>query len=198
MENNINIKELWLSQVVENSSADNLILKANSLKKLMVKKLLISNLILISTSVLIALVWYYYQPQFLSTKIGIVFCFVAMLMYLTVYNTIIPFLKQVTNVNDSKSHLAHLLRIKEKELFRQTTLLNIYFIVLTLGLCLYMYEYTSRMTVTWAIICYVIVLLWISINAFYLNPKRTKPQQKKIQKLIDSLKNIQDQLNDKF
>ena len=198
MENNINIKELWLSQVVENSSVDNLILKANSLKKLMFKKLLISNLILFSTSVLIALVWYYYQPQFLSTKIGIVFCFVAMLMYLSVYNTIIPFLKQVTNLHDSKTHLAQLLKVKEKELFRQTTLLNIYFILLTFGLCLYMYEYTSRMTLTWAIICYAIVLLWISFNAFYLNPKRTKPQQKKIQELIDSLKNIHDQLNDKL
>jgi amino acid permease len=78
----------------------------------------------------------------------------------------------------------------------QTTMLNLYFILLFAGICLYMYEYTSRMKFIYAVTAYVVTLAWIAINWFYLRPKTIKKQQAKINGLIDKFEEINNQLKD--
>jgi hypothetical protein len=50
----------------------------------------------------------------------------------------------------------------------------LYFILLGLGLVLYMFEYVLRMTLLDGLLTYGITGLWIAFNWFYLKPKNNK------------------------
>jgi len=95
---------------------------------------------------------------------------------------------------NSNEYLKQLLKLKAKQLFLQSTMLNIYFILLSTGICMYMYEYTSRMTFLWAVISYGLTLLWIAVNWFYFRPRTIKKQQTKINELISKFEKLSQQL----
>lgn len=194
MTDNIDFKKYWNKQKVETPTPKELIKKANQFKRKALAKLIAANILLLVTCVGISFVWFYYQPDFLTTKIGIILCIIAMLVYLAFHNKLAPLLINNSLELDAKAQLQQLLKFKEKQYFQQTTLLNGYFILLSLGLGLYMYEYVVRMTLPWAIFSYGIVLFWIALNAFYFRPKVIKKQQKQLNNLITELKYLSNQL----
>lgn len=196
MKDNIDFKQYWNQQKIETQAPGELIKKANAFKRKMHFKLILANVILLATCMIMSFIWFYYQPTFVSTKIGILLCIIAMLIYLAFRNTLAPLLSNNHAVLNTKTHLKQLLALKEKRGFQQTTLLNGYFILLSLGLGLYMYEYVVRMTLPWAIFSYGIVLFWIALNAFYFRPKTIEKQQTQLNKLITQLKKLKEQLND--
>jgi hypothetical protein len=59
---------------------------------------------LIATCVLILLIWYYYQPQFLSTK-NIVLNVAIMAIYLFVYNRLFDAYKELDNTDSNAAYL---------------------------------------------------------------------------------------------
>jgi hypothetical protein len=192
--NSIDFNELWKGQKAEQPNTKDLLFKLNNFKKKNRNRIIISNVILILTSLFILLVWYYYQPQFVTTKIGIVLTILAMFIFVISLNKSLGLLKK-TNVSESNQHyLKTLLSLKEKEQFMQTTMLNLYFVLLSTGIALYMYEYTSRMTTFWALFTYGITALWILFNWFYLRPKQIKKQRTKLNEIIDRFENIQSQI----
>lgn len=194
MTDNIDFKKRWNEQKIETSATKELITKATQFKRKRLFSLIAANVALLVTSILIGLVWYYYQPTFLSTKIGIVLCIIAMLVCLAFYNTLAPLLLKNSLEMDAKTQLKQLLVLKEKQRFQQTVVLNGYFILLSLGLGLYMYEYVARMTLTWALFSYGIVIFWIALNAFYFRPMMLKKQQARLNELINVLKKLNEQL----
>ncbi|BAO77258.1 hypothetical protein [Winogradskyella sp. PG-2] len=194
MTDNIDFKKYWNKKKIETPAPKEIIKKANEYKRKARFKLIAANLALLATCIFISFVWFYYQPEFLTTKLGIVLCIIAMLVYLAFHNTLAPLLLNQSLELDTKAQLKQLILLKEKQRFQQTTLLNGYFILLSLGLGLYMYEYIIRMTLPWAIFSYGIVLFWIAINAFYFRPKIIKKQQTKLNQLIAQLKDLNEQL----
>lgn len=195
MENNIDFKGLWAKQPVGVPDTADLFLKLDKHKKTNLRKLLLTNLVLIATSVFIGFIWYYYQPQFISTKIGIVLTILAMVVYLAVYNQLLPsFTKTATNQNNQE-YLQTLIKIRTKQEFLQTKMLHVYFIMLSVGICLYMIEYASRMTMVWAIVTYALTLFWMGFNWFYIHPKTVKKQQAKLNELISKMEGLTQQLN---
>lgn len=196
MTDNIDFKQLWDKQQIETPETEELIQKANQFKRKTRFKLIAANLLLIVTSIGIGFVWYFFQPDFLTTKIGIIVCIIAMLIYLAFHNSLAPLLLKNSLEVDAKAQLQQLLLLKQKQRFQQTVLLNGYFILLSSGLCLYMYEYVARMTLTWAILSYVVLLFWIGLNAFYFRPKMLKKQQAQLDKLIEKFRALNDQLTE--
>jgi hypothetical protein len=97
---------------------------------------------------------------------------------------------------NSKEYLQQLIKLKEKQTFQQTTMLSVYFIILSLGIGLYLFEYASRMTITWGIITYAITILWFAINWFYLRPKTITKQNAKLNKLLVEFEKLNKQMND--
>jgi hypothetical protein len=196
MTDKIDFKEYWKKQEIEIPDTKELIKKASQFKRKTLLRLIAANVLLLAISIAIVFVWYYYQPEFLTTKIGIILCIIAMLVYIVFHNTLAPLLLKKSLELNAKEQLQQLLTLKEKQHFQQTTLLNSYFIMLSLGLGLYMYEYVSRMTLPWAILSYGIVLFWIALNAFYFRPKIIKKQQAQLNELIAQLKDLKEQLTD--
>lgn len=194
MSDNINFKDLWNKQISIAPNPDNLIFEIKKLKKSNLKKLVLTNLLFIATSVSIILIWMYFQPQLLSTKIGILLIILAMVIFLFAYNESYSLFKNNMNSQSNSDYLKDLLAIKAKQKFMGKTILNLYFILLSSGIGLYMYEYTSRMKPLWAIITYGITSIWILYNWFYLRPKQIKKQKAKLDEIISKFEMLNMQL----
>jgi hypothetical protein len=196
MDNNINFKDLWARQTTSQPNTDDLFLQINKLKTTNLRKLVVTNLLLIATSIFIIFIWAYYQPQLLTTKIGIILTIFAMIIYLFSYNQSFSLFKKTTNTQSNSEYLKDLLAMKTKQHFLQTTMMNLYFVLLSLGIGLYMYEYTSRMTTFWGIFAYGITTIWILFNWFYLRPKQIKKQQTKLDEIINKFEMLNKQLDE--
>jgi hypothetical protein len=194
MENNIDFKDLWKKQSISQPSINELLAKLKHFKKTSLRRLILTNAMLIATCVLILLIWYYYQPQFLSTKIGIVLNVAIMAIYLLVYNRLFDAYKELDNTDSNAAYLQKLIAIKTKQKFLQSKMLSIYFVVLGLGTCLYMYEYASMMSFLWGFFVYAVLLFWMGFVWFYLRPRQIVKENSKIDSLIDTFQRINNQL----
>ncbi|WP_029270674.1 hypothetical protein [Flavobacterium sp. KJJ] len=192
--NNIDFKDLWKKQTVSQPNIEDLLARLKQFKKANLRSLWKTNILLFATSAFILFVWYYYQPQFISSKIGIVLAIAAMAMYVFVYNRSLKDFKNIDATQTNHEYLQKLILIKKKQQFMQSTILSWYFVLLLVGICLYMYEYASRMTVFYALITYGVTLLWIGFNWFYIRPKQIKKQDEKLNSLIEKFEEIDKQL----
>lgn len=193
---NIDFSNLWKQQKVGQPNRKELEHKLNQFRKSGIRKLIVSNILLLSTSGFIIYIWIYYQPQYLSSKIGIVLVILAMAIFLFAYNKLFSIFNRIDSSLTNKEYLKNLMLLKTKQKHIQTTMSSLYFMMLSLGLCLYMYEYTSRMTLFWAVFAYGITLAWIGFNWFYIRPKTIKKQQAKLNELIDKVEKVSKQLRE--
>ncbi|MBW1658120.1 hypothetical protein [Flavobacterium quisquiliarum] len=193
-DNNIDFKDLWKKQTVSQPDMKDLLERVGKFKKAALKSLWFANILLFATSVFIIFIWIYYQPQFISTKIGIVVTLLAMVIYLVIYNRLLKNYNHIDAEQSNHDYLQKLIEIKKKQQFLQTKMMSFYFIALTLGICLYMYEYASRMSLLGASLTYGITLLWILFNWFYIRPKQIKKQQSKLNSLIEKFEEVNNQL----
>lgn len=196
--NNIDFKDLWKQQTVCPPNMGELLSKVKHFKKVSLRKLILTNVLLIATCFFIGFIWFKYQPEFISTKIGIVLMIFAMAFYLFVYNTLASFYKSIDGDQSNSEYLQKLISIKAKQHYLQSSVLSLYFILLGSGLSLYMYEYASRMTAFWAIIAYVVTLGWVGFTWFYLRPKQIKKEQDRVDGLIAKFDALNKQLEEGF
>lgn len=197
MNSNINFNELWAKQKTGEPNKEDLLSKINKFKKSNLKRLIIINLLLIITSLFIIFIWVYYQPQMITTKIGIVLTILAMVIFVIANNQSFALFRKTTTTQSNSEYMKNLIAIKAKQQFMQTTMLNLYFVLLSTGIGLYMYEYTQLMTAFWGIFAYGITSIWILFNWFYLRPKQIKKQQSKLDEIIGKFKMLNEQLNEK-
>jgi len=190
MTDNINFKALWQQQPVADPDMKDLMSRLHQFKRSNIRRLIMANIILVATSLFIGFVWYYYQPQLITTKMGIVIIILAMVIFLFVYNKMFTLFNKIDDTSDNTRYLQNLIVIKGKQRFLQRTVMNIYFSMLMAGICLYMYEYTSRMTMTAGIVAYTVTFAWIALNWFYLRPKTIRKQQAKLDDLISKFEAI--------
>ncbi|MCR4032963.1 MULTISPECIES: hypothetical protein [Flavobacterium] len=192
-DNNMDFKDLWKKQTISQPDMKDLLERVNTFKKAALRSLLIVNILLFATSAFVIFIWIYYQPQFVSTKIGIIVTILAMMLYVFVYNKLSGEYKNIDSTQTNHEYLHKLIVIKKKQQFLQTKMMSFYFVFLTIGICLYMYEYASRMSLLGASLAYGITLLWMFFNWFYIRPKQIKKQQEKINSLIEKFEEINNQ-----
>ncbi len=196
MENKLNLKELWNTQPVPDADKSDLLKKVEKHKAAGLKKIFLLNGLLFATIVFVVLIWIYFKPQLLTTKIGIVLSILPMIIALVFQNRMIPLYKKTDENQSNADYLENLVKIKNKESTIQTTIMNVYFILLSAGIGLYMYEYTALMPLVWGIFSYSIVVLWFGFNWFVLRPKVIKKKRHKIDSLIGQLEKIKSGLSD--
>ena len=194
-DNNIDFKDLWKKQTVNQPDMKDLLSRVSKFKKAGLRSLWITNVLLFLTTACIVFIWIYYQPEFVSTKIGIVLTILAMVIYVFAFNKLLTPFRNIDATQTNQEYLQKLILIKKKQQFMQTKMMSLYFLLLTTGICLYMYEYASRMSVLGASLCYGITLLWMAFNWFYIRPKQIKKQQSKINALIEKFEEVNKQLH---
>lgn len=196
MDSNIDFKNIWKQQTSNRPNMEELLGKLKKFRNQNLRRLIFANIALIATSLLILLIWYRYQPEMITTKIGIVLVVLGMVIFLLAYNKMFMVFYKIDQTQSNHEYLQSLYVVKNKQKWMQTTILNLYFVMLFLGICLYMYEYTSRMPLNSGILAYALTSAWIAFNWFYLRPRTIKKQQGKLDELINKFEEINNQLKE--
>jgi uncharacterized membrane protein len=196
MSNNIDFKELWNREKASAPNVDEIIAKANQLNRKTRNKIWQGNIVLTLTVVFMVFIWWYYQPQLITTKIGLTLVIISIVIFLATSNQMVPLLAKTNLETDSQHFLAQMIRIKQKQEFINKTMLTSYFIFLSLGIFLYMIEYAGRGSLTFQLTAYGITFAWIAFNWFYIRVKTVKKQQNAINDIITRLEGVNKQLLD--
>ncbi|WP_454047467.1 hypothetical protein [Chryseobacterium sp. Marseille-Q8038] len=196
MATNIDFKNIWKQQTSNKPNLEELLGKLKKFRNQNLRRLIFANIGLIATSLVILFIWYRYQPEMITTKIGIVLVVLGMAIFLLAYNKMFMIFYKIDQTQSNHEYLQSLYQVKSKQKFMQTTILNLYFIMLFLGICFYMYEYTSKMTLGSAVLTYSVTSLWVAFNWFYLRPRTIKKQQGKLDELINKFEEINNQLKE--
>ncbi|MDR3679260.1 MAG: hypothetical protein P4L41_04780 [Flavipsychrobacter sp.] len=196
MNSDIDLKALWQQQPdMPAPDTKELFAKAAKLKMKTRNKIIITNILLAATCAFIVFIGEAYHPKMITTKLGILLMVIAMIMYLIVYNRLLPLLLKNNSETSISQYLQQFIRIKQKQEFLQKTILSIYFVLLSVGLFLYFIEVAGPMGTIGKAMVYGITALWILFNWFYIRPRTIKKQQAALDAMIDRLQSMNDQLN---
>jgi predicted membrane-bound mannosyltransferase len=193
---NIDFKNLWKQQIVSKPNLEEFMAQLIKFKKVGLRTYWITTAVLAVTTVVLVCIWVFYRPQFTSTKIGLVLTILAMVVYFVVYNRVLNPSHYVDVVQSNQNYVQNLIAIKKRQKFMQSTMLSVYFCLLTIGICLYIYEYTRWMSLDASITVYGLTIAWSALNWFYLRPNQMKKQQIIIDELIIKSEEISSDLID--
>ena len=194
MSNNIDFKELWNRGKASTPDVSEIFAKANQLNRRIRNKIWRGNIILSLTILFMIFIWWYYQPQMITTKIGLTLVILAILSFLISTNQMFPLLAKTDEETDSHQFLEQMLRIKHKQEFLNKTMLTFYFIFLSIGIFLYMIEYAGRGSLLFKVIAYGVTFAWMAFNWLYVRVKTTKRQQDAVNEIIGKLEEVNKQL----
>ncbi|MGH1336764.1 MAG: hypothetical protein ACRBFS_11615 [Aureispira sp.] len=193
---NIDLKALWQQQEATPPSLQTVVQNAQKFQRYQLFQLIALSSTLVITIGFLIWIWWFYQPKLLTTKIGIVLVILSIILFLSFQSKLLPLLLKENNQLSNKEYLALLQLLQQKTNTIQTNILSIYFVLLSAGIALYLYEYTLQMPLSWLILCYGCTTLWILFNWCYLRPKIIKKQQQKIEALQTQFKTLQRQLEE--
>jgi len=196
MNANKDFKELWLKQEISPvPDMEDLVKKANKFKTKTLVNSYIMNFLFGLTTIFVIFIWSYFQPEMITTKIGIVLTILSMLSFVVANNRTFHLLKQEDFQMNSDLFLTQLIKLKEKQVFIQKTMLTFFFILFSTGIALYLIEYVMRMPLTWAIATCCTTAIWITFNWFYIRPRSINKQQGNLNDLIRRFENLNTQFN---
>lgn len=191
-----NFNELWQHQKTAVSDPAHIIDKARKIQQGVRRKILFGNVLLAFTLAFVVFIVGYYQPEMLTTKIGTLLVVIGIVMQIVASGGMIPLVKKAQSGQSAADYLRQMLLVKKKQAFLQTTIMSLYFVLLTLGIFLYMYEYTIRMSAAGMALAYGISGLWFAFSWFYLRPKTIKKQQRQLNEIIENLESVSRQLSE--
>jgi len=196
MSDNIDFKQLWNQGKATAPDVSEIFAKANRLTRNARKRIWWENITLSLTAMFMVFVWMHYQPQLLTTKIGLMLLILAILIFLIASNQMVPLLAKADEETDSRHFLEQVIRIKHKQEFMNKTMLTAYFIMLSVGISLYFIEYTRRGSLLFQILAYGLTIAGLIINWIYVRTRVIKKQQKTINDIIERLEEVNGQFGD--
>jgi hypothetical protein len=196
MSSDINFSELWKGQSAPVPDVAELIGKAKALKNKTRNKQIGLSLLLSGTGVFITWIWMYEQPRLFTTGLGTCMVLAAIAMIIAYNAGILKLLMKRNGDTSTASYLKELIRLKQKQEYLQKVIMSIYFILLSVGIGLYMIEYTLMMKKWMAIAAYGITAAWILFNWFYLRPRTIRKQQEEVNRLIAEFERIDKQFTE--
>ena len=196
MKDDIELKNLWAQQSVAPPNVEELQSKIASVKRSKLTKLLLVNATMIGTSIYLGIIWYFLRPQMLTTTLGFVVVIIGMLAYLIAYNRLYADISSFDENQSNQEFIGSVIKLNENERFIRTRMLQIYFITLTLGSFLAMYEYILLVSPPWSFIILALTAIWYAINWFYFRPMIIRKEEEKVKNIIDKYEVISQQNND--
>lgn len=195
MNDNIDLKLLWRQRQSSNMPlAGNILTGANKLKQKTIRTIILTNILLLATCGFLITIGYFYHPTIL-TVLGLALIILAILMNILSFSSFFVFLYSADMTGSSHIYLQQMLKFKQKQEFLHTTMLEGYFILLSVGLCLYMTGPTSQMPLVYTIVTYGLTFAWIGFNWFYLRPRTIGKKRAEIDEIIARLKALTQQLD---
>jgi Flp pilus assembly protein TadB len=195
MSTEMDFKSLWNKQSTSDMpDTKELFSRADGIKKKTRNKLIGLNLVLLANVGIMVYMGFNIYHELVTTKIGLILIVVAILSYLVVSNQIMPILFKTDFETSIQEYLDQLIRIKRKQDFLNKVMINIYFILLSAGLFLYMLQFVAKMSMMWGIVYFVLSFGWIAFAWFYLRPRGMKKKAKALNDMIEKLEEVNRQL----
>ena len=191
MENKeFNLSQIWKNQPTVSPDLRELKQRLSKYRKDSMKKKWTSNITLVLTAIFILSIWFLYDASTIYPKIGMSFIILAISLSLIKFNLFYKSILELNKDQDNKAYLNSLLSIQEKQKNIQSSFMNVYFTLLSIGVLIYLYEFSLRMSFSYAIITYVLTLGWLLFVWMFLKPRMVKKQNKELQGYIDSIQKI--------
>ena len=192
MQNFDDLKDLWQQSEGNKKlpSAKEILTNVETNRKKMLRKNIFLILTLLFTFVFILWIGFHYEFQMVSTRIGIIITLFAIICGIT-FNTRLmgSLIKASDPTLSNNAYLEQMINYRNRQRAIQTRGIAFYFILLTIGIVLYMYEFAAR-NLAFGVIVYTLTLGWIAFNWFYLRKKAISKQEKKINEQIHALENL--------
>ena len=192
MKNFDEIKDLWKNTAPQKDlpSSSEIISKIESTRKKIMRKNLLSTVILCLTFIFIVWIGLKYDFELITTKIGLMLVLFSIALGIICNIKLINRLsKKIDITSDTYSYLQQLLSFRNRQRVIQTKGLSVYFIILTSGLMLYEIEFAVR-DLTFGLIFYSLTLGWMSFVWFILRKKTIAKQEKQISEQITLIENL--------
>lgn len=190
MKNDIDIKTLWDNQQVPPADFS---LVRRKIEHFRLRRMIDSAAIVILMLSVIALglfIWIYWPPQLMTTKIGFILSLSGFMLPLLSFGWLLHLYHKLKKDRPCAVYLEYFSVLKKQENRQQNIILNAYFILLSIGLSFYMYEYTFFRSWQKGAIAYTILLAWIALNWFVFRPRLIK---KRKHQFADLMKDIEEQ-----
>ena len=192
MQNFDEIKDLWLKNTTAEAlpSAKEIMQQIEGSRKKAIRKNVLLAITLGLTFLFIVLIGYYYDFKLWTTAVGIILVLIAIVIGIF-FNTklVLLLLKQGDPMLDNKNFLHQLVTFRANQRFIQTKGLSLYFILLSAGIFLYMFEFAVR-DITFGLVAYLLTLAWIALNWFYFRKKAIAKQEKEINGQISMIEKL--------
>ena len=131
-----------------------------------------------------------YDYKIITTEIGIIITLIAIVVGIVFNSKLTNLLfKQNDPTLDNNTFLQQLINFRTQQRSIMTRGISIYFILLTSGIMLYMYEFAIR-DLKFGIISYTLTLAWLAFNWFYIRKRSIAKHEREINKQIAGIENI--------
>lgn len=191
MKNFDDIKNVWQTSGEENlPGAKEIILSIQKARRKMIRRNVIGGIILGFTFFYICLIGWHYHFEQWTTRAGLVITLLAVLLGI-IFNTRLVhlLLKQGNLTLDNAAYLHQLINFRNTQRIIRTWGITLYFILLTLGIMLYMLEFAQH-SLYFGIISYTLTIVWIGFSWFYIRRKNIAQQEKEIRDQIENIEKI--------
>lgn len=187
MKSDVDIKTLWDNQQVPPADFS---LVRRKIERFRLRRIIDSAAIVILMLSVIALglfIWIYWPPQLITTKIGLILSLSSFMLPLLSFGWLLYLYHKLKKDRPCAVYLEHLSALKKQENRQQNIILNAYFLLLSVGLTFYMYEYTFFQSWQKGAIAYAILLAWIALNWFVLRPRLIKKRKRQFAELMKDI-----------
>jgi len=169
---------------------------ADDYKRSHVLKRIISIVALSSVIVVFIFIFLNYEAKYITTPLGMLVAGVAVAGAIGWETILVNFLlKPIDMQADSKTFLQYWKAYQKRVEWVQKKGISIYFILLSLGIALYMFEFADR-NWRYGVFFYGFTGGWILLNWFYFRPRMIRKQNQKVKALIDDAERLTSQLEE--
>jgi len=196
MEDFNDIKALWTQAAPKQSVDASIVIRAAKMYKArIILRTSAGILALAGALIVVSLVAFHYQFRFATTKVGIALVILAIVSGMLMNSQLVWLLLKPNSTMDNKTFLKTIKALQQKEQYIQTKFLSLYFAVLSIGMMLYLFEFTYG-GLLFSIIIYSATMGWILFAWLYLRPRSIRKQRERTQKIIDQLEGVAAQMEE--
>ncbi len=188
MKNDIDIKSLWKKQQAPVTDLSAIREKIRSFRLCRIEEAFVVIALMILVIALGMIIWIYWNPRLISTKVGITLLSTGFILPVLSYGRLLYLYFGLKMDRTNMDYIKSLLSIKKQEYRQQHIILNLYFLFLSIGFVLYSYEYTFFRSFFFGIVAYTVLLIWIGLNWFVFRPRIIKKRKRKF---VDFMKYIE-------
>lgn len=184
-----NLKTRWQQQPVENKPNDVFreILKN---QRRMTRPLIWAVISLSITGVLLTILGMLITFESFISLLGLILIVTIVLIFAGIQLVEYLMMRKDYSALPVSEYLREMIHYQKRQNLMYTLGLNSYYVLLSIGLGLYLWEFTQRLEPGIKLTVYGLTFGWIAFTYLYMRPKIQKKHRAKTQALIDQLKEL--------